>query len=171
MFLIVRMMLYDNPQGYYYCFRRGSCSSSFQPQHQGFRGIIQSRKFPKLNRRLQYLGRANTSRRRTKRTIRHQRASTVRDPTASYWSELLYCRTWEHLARTPNLVERGAGPYTLYGSPRVHSIRARRRTTHAKASYTYLHHECGILSEQQSYHRGKVASLTSQEIQPRTRMS
>jgi hypothetical protein len=30
----------------------------------GIRGIIQSRNFPKLNRRLQYLGRANTSRRR-----------------------------------------------------------------------------------------------------------
>jgi hypothetical protein len=127
------------------------------------RGIIQNRKFPMSNRCQQYLGRADTSRRRSDRSERthttpHARASTVRDPTASYWPEY----TWETLFVT----DPESCPLRQYSSRgRAYSISSRRRTIHAKASNTYIHHECGILPEQKPHRRrAKVASLTCQEM-------
>lgn len=86
----------------YYCFRCCSCSFSFQPQYQGHHSKW---KFSKAKSTSTVFGQSECVAPSYRTHDSTSTASTVRDPTASYWPGSLYCRTWEHcLARTPNLV-------------------------------------------------------------------
>ena len=83
--------------------------------------------------------------------------SIIRDPTASYWPELLPAVTYVVRGTDPEscpVRQCGEGASRTLAAPEQISERDADNTRKSNC-HTHLHHQCGILSEQQFHRRGK----------------